>query len=252
LNHASQGNQNKHNQWGRAGSRPLRGTIEGAQTTEERAAEKNEEYKIARRIACWTMITGIGTVVAAVLAGVAAWIFNQQLSASQAELTEQRAEFQLDQRPILTRVPIPPEMAPIRDGPTYKNMQYGWNYGVRNVGKGTALNVKMFEYISILGSHFIGIYGGIGRYYPDVGPTEFFWSTAYFGAPVSEERKQLAETSDNGIFIKVIIKYKDIFGTIYTSPICMITHANGSVAGCLISQTANIPTDGEEYERKYK
>lgn len=251
LKHAPQGNQNKRNQWDQARARPFRVTIEGAQTAEERTTEKSEEYKIARRVARWTMITGIGTVAAAALAGVAAYIFAQQLSASQAQLTEQRAEFRLDQRPILTHAPIPPEWK-IPDGPIYQNMAYGWNYGIKNTGKGTALDVRMFEYVSILGSHFIGINGGMGRANPDVGPTEFFWSTAFFGAPLTEERRLLAQKTENSIVIKVIIKYKDTFGTIYTSPICIVTHTNNSVGGCLISQIANIPTDGEENEKKYK
>ena len=45
------------------------------------------------------MVTGIGTIVAAGLAGAAAWIFWNQLGTMQAQLVEQRQEFWTDRRP---------------------------------------------------------------------------------------------------------------------------------------------------------
>ena len=124
-------------------------------------------------------------------------------------------------------------------------MLFGWNYGVKNIGKGTAIDVHMFEYVSVLGSHFIGLNGGIGRSNPDVGPTDFFWSTAFFGLPLSEDRLALARRTDNGIIIKVIMVYKDVFGTVYRSPICLATHINGSMGNCLPSELARLSQDGE-------
>lgn len=159
-------------------SRPFTVRIEGGQTEGERRAEKEQEHKIARRTACWTKITGIGTVAASVFGAAAAGIFAFQLRATQDQLTEQRAEFRLDQRPVLAFVPIPEGNGMPATGPAYQNMTYGWNYGVRNTGKGTAIRIKMFEYVSILGSHFTAIVDGKGRFNSDLGPGEFFWSTA--------------------------------------------------------------------------
>ena len=101
LKRTSNGNNNKHGQWHWPVSGPFRVAIDGAQTAEEHAAEKNEEYKIARRIGRWTMITGIGTIGGVAVAGVAAYIFGQQLGAAQTQLTEQRAEFNLDRQPFV-------------------------------------------------------------------------------------------------------------------------------------------------------
>ncbi|HUO91966.1 MAG TPA: hypothetical protein VMU22_03550 [Rhizomicrobium sp.] len=51
-----------------------------------------QDDPLARKLARWTKVTGIGTCIAAFLAGVAAWVFWGQLRAMQAQLTEQREE----------------------------------------------------------------------------------------------------------------------------------------------------------------
>lgn len=152
----------------------------------------------------------------------------------QAQLDEQRAEFRLDQRPILTLIPIPEGSNAPKSGPVYDKMAYGYNYGVKNIGKGTALGIIMFEYVSILEDG------------------QWFWSTAYSGVPISQDRLDLASRTEASLVVKIIIKYKDVFGTIYTTNICLFNHINGATGGCLPSQFASIPTDGEQYEKMYK
>jgi hypothetical protein len=232
-------------------SRPFRVRIEGGQTEEERRAEKEQEHQIARRTARWTKVTSIGTAAASIFGAVAAGIFAFQLRATQDQLIEQRTEFRLDQRPILAFVPIPEGNGMPATGPSYQNMTYGWNYGVRNTGKGTALQIKMFEYVSILGSHFTAIVDGKGRYNSDLGPGEFFWNTAFFNAPLTEDRFNLAKSTEGGNIVKIILKYKDVFGKIYEGYFCTYNYLNGSNANCLPSQFS-IPTDGEQYEKEYK
>jgi hypothetical protein len=170
----------------------------------------------------------------------------------QTQLAEQRAEFRLDQRPILTLIPIPEGGNVPPSGGRLEGATYGYNYGVKNIGKGVALKIRMFEYVSILGSHFSGVGEGKGRYNPDLEFGEWFWSTAIFDSPITQERLDMATNIDSGIIIKVIIKYKDISGTIYETPICTFNHVNGPAGNCLVSQFASIPTNGEQYEKDYK
>lgn len=231
---------------------PLVIDIKGGYSADDRASEKKREYEIADRVALWTQITGIGTVIAAILAAVAAGIFWEQLGTMQAQLTAQETDFRIDERPILTAEEINIPGNAIRSGPVYDKMLFGWNYGVKNIGKGTAIDVRMFEYVSILGSPFIGLTGGVGRTEPDVGPTNSFWSTAFFGSLLTEDRYALAKSKTNEIVVKVILAYKDVFGTVYRSPICLATHPNGSVGNCLVSQFSSLTTDGEHYEKDYK
>ena len=136
-------------------------------------------------------------------------------------------------------------------GPTYQNATFGWNYGVRNTGKGTALKIKMFEYVSILGSHFTAMGDGKGRFNSDLSPGDFFWSTAFYSSPLTEDRYNLAKGKSLGIIIKIILRYKDIFGQIYESYLCTYNNSNGSNGACLPTQFS-IPTDGEEYEKEYQ
>ena len=108
LKQTGRSNEGKNDQRNPPRSRPLLVEIIGRYTAEERDREKEQEDKVARRIAFWTMVTGAGTVGAAVLALVAAGIFWRQLGTMQAQLTEQEADFRIDQRPILALTDVPP------------------------------------------------------------------------------------------------------------------------------------------------
>jgi len=88
-------------------------------------------------------------------------------------------------------------------GPTYQNATFGWNYGVRNTGKGTALKIKMFEYVSILGSHFTAMGDGKGRFNSDLSPGDFFWSTAFYSSPLTEDRYNLAKGKELGLLSRL-------------------------------------------------
>jgi hypothetical protein len=75
-------------------------------SADQRASETKHEYEIARRVAYWTKITGIGTIAAAIfaaigagLAGVTARIFWKQLGTMQAQLTAQKPTFGLTNGP---------------------------------------------------------------------------------------------------------------------------------------------------------
>ena len=109
----------------------------------------------------------------------------------------------------------------------------------------------MFEYVSVLGSHFSAKGEGKGRFNSDVGPGEFFWSTAFFPAPLTEDRYNLAIGRDIGFIVKIILKYKDMFGQIYETDFCTYNNSNGSYGACLPSQFST-PTDGEQYEKEYQ
>jgi hypothetical protein len=63
--------------------------------------EKRRENDIAESVARWTKVTGIGTLVAAVFAAIAAYIFWSQLREMQTQIDEQRGEFRIDQRPFV-------------------------------------------------------------------------------------------------------------------------------------------------------
>lgn len=242
--------ENKH--WIRSISRPFIVKIDGGQTADERAREKDEEYKIARRIACWTMVTGIGTVVAAILAGVAACIFWRQLTAMQRQITTDEEHFRWDQRPILAIADQFPGSQYAMPGVSYDapHRSFGWNYGIKNYGKGTAFNIRMFEYVSILGSHFRGVYDGKGRINSDLVPTATFWSTAVFGAPLAPDQEIIAERTDNGIIVKIIVKYCDVFKISYEVPVCLRHFANGAIGNCQLFEVASTPTDDDEREKK--
>jgi hypothetical protein len=234
-----------------ARSRPLLVEITGRSTTEERTTEKEKEYKLSRRIAFWTMITGIGTVIAAGLAGVAAWIFWNQLGTMEAQLTEQEKDFRIDQRPIISdddtaTLPQGAKLGSIYDSET---KLLGWNYAIRNFGKSTALNIHQFEYISILGSHFkIAVI----RVTNDLAPSRWAWSTAYFPNSVSQDDINKIIVTDSGIIVKVIVKYKDIYGTVYDGFICYQNKNNRAIGSCTREQVDSIPTDGSRPENDYK
>jgi hypothetical protein len=251
LKTAGGGNHSKRSQWIKAVAKPFLVRIERSQAAGDRTKEKEREYNIARRIACWTMITGIGTVAPALLAGVAALIFWNQLGAMQRQISTDEDHFRWDQRPILAITDNYPGAQYAVPGVSYDapHWAFGSNYGVKNYGKGTAFDIRMFEYVSILGGHFRGVGEGKGRINSDLVPTAMFWSTAVFGAPLTPDRENTAEHSDNGIIVKIIIKYCDIFKTAYYTPICIRHYNNGAIGNCQLFEVANIPTDDEEREK---
>jgi hypothetical protein len=94
-------NNNRQNEGFQRGQRsiwPLVIDIVHLYTAQSKADEQRKQNDIALRTARWTMVTAWGTVGAAILAFVAACIFYRQWGTMQAQLDEQRADFQIDQR----------------------------------------------------------------------------------------------------------------------------------------------------------
>jgi hypothetical protein len=157
-------------------------------STDQRAKEKEQEQAIAGRIAFWTMITGIGTIIAAGLAIAAAWIFWNQLGTMQAQLDEQRVDFRLDQRPILDTAdaPVPGHI----DGPYYNQIipaHVAWNYTIKNFGKGAAFDVRVCPFIRIGGSRFVASNNGVSGESFEIVSTKFIWQTTIFPDAFTED-----------------------------------------------------------------
>jgi hypothetical protein len=131
------------------------------------------------------MVTGIGTVIAALLAIVAASIFWRQLGTMQAQLDSQEADFRIDQRPILS---ITRNVAPSDhlDGLQYNpdTKQLLWNYTIGKFGKGTAITTNTCGYMSILGDKFIANQNGSPIRGAQIVPTQTYWGTVWHNTAV--------------------------------------------------------------------
>jgi len=195
------------------------------------------------------MITGIGTVFAAILAAVAAGIFWMQLGTMQAQLREQETDFRIDQRPIISDDDDPKLPSGVPLGQEYNALsgEYIWNYAIKNVGKTTAINMSMCGYISILGSHFKKRNCGKDN---DLAPTRGTWATARYPDRITIIDINRAALSMGGIIVKVIVTYEDAYGTPYSSFMCSATNPNHIVGSCSHSQVDSIPTDDSDSEKK--
>jgi hypothetical protein len=225
-------------------------------SADQRASETKHEYEIARRGAYWTKITGIATIAAAIfaaiaagLAGVTAGIFWKQLGTMQAQLTAQEADFRIDQRPVLAITPLRPEIKPQGFYYDAGTKRLSFTYAMKNYGKGTALDVKVFDYISVLGSHFKP--HTRNAYNSDLVTTADFWTTAQYDDTLTPENNDSAVKSDNGKIVKIIIKYKDAYGVTYENDICLWSLISGAIGYCDLTQLA-IPTDDDNDEKNYK
>lgn len=127
-------------------------------------------------------------------------------------------------------------------------MSLRWNYAIKNFGKSTAFGIKGFEYISVLGGHFRGMKKREGA--TELVPTQLLWATARYDDFVTPQRADLALHTDDGVIVKVIVKYKDAYGTIYHADICLVHAANGTVPTCDLSKIAT-PTDNDSDEKNY-
>lgn len=196
------------------------------------------------------MVTGIGTVVAAGFAALAAGVFWNQLKAMQDQLTAQEADFRIDQRPILALTTDKPNGH--EDGPQYDtpNKTLFWNYTVKNYGKGPAVTTKTCGYMSILGGNLIADNKGAGLKGGQLVPTQTFWGTVRYSAPVEPDVATTVEGGNGGIAVKIVIIYKDAYGTKFVSSNCLARNANGSVnwTDCTIPPISNIPIDTNKCE----
>jgi hypothetical protein len=243
LKRTNHRNNREDEQRNPSGSRPLYVEITGRTTADERAKEKQQEYAIARRTACWTMVTGIGTVIAAVLAGVAAWIFWNQLGTMQVQLTTQEADFRIDQRPILSIARNDTAEGHI-DGLQYKEetQKVYWNYTIKNYGKGTAIDTRTCGYMSILGGKLVASAATMG---PLVVPGQTYWGTVWYDTTIDPETMNKAYSADGGVIVKIILAYHDAYGTKYVVPNCLFRNANGSINwnDCSGNSPINLVTD---------
>jgi hypothetical protein len=243
LKQTGRRDEGKNHQRDPAGSRPLAVEITGRTTAEERAKEKQREYDVSHRIACWTMVTGVGTVIAALLAIVAAGIFWKQLGTMQTQLTDEREHFRLDERPILalTDGPIP---APMFNYDTDKR-QFAWNYGIKNYGKTSAVSIRKYACISFSGSHFkSGDFSGVHDV-ADIVQSQAIFSSVFYDN-VSQEEANRALSIDGGVVITVVFEYAGLDGYPYRSLICQKHAANASIANCLPPEIADIPRDSDQ------
>jgi hypothetical protein len=197
------------------------------------------------------MVTGIGTVIAALLAIVAACIFWRQLGTMQAQLDSQEADFRIDQRPILS---ITRNVAPSDhlDGPQYNpdTKQLMWNYTIGNFGKGAAITTNTCGYMSILGDKFIANQNGFPIRGAQIVPTQTYWGTVLHNTAVEPNVWEHIKNTEGGIIVRVVIIYYDAYGTKYIVPNCFFRNANGSINwnDCAGSQISNLPIDTNKCE----
>jgi hypothetical protein len=213
----------------RPGSKPLSVELIGRTTATECSKEKQREYDIPSRIACWTMITGIGTVIAALLAIVAAFIFWRQLGTMQAQLDSQEADFRIDQRPILSITRADRDSDHV-DGPQYDaaSKSLTWNYTIRNYGKGSAVDAKTCGYMRILGGQFVAENKGVGLITGQLVPTQTYWGTVRYGAEINSDAADKIEKTSGAVMIRLVLIYKDAYGTRYVVPNCLSRNENNS------------------------
>jgi len=250
LNGAGDGNNGENGKGNPPPPGPLIVDIKGGYSADQRAKEKDKEYAIAGRIARWTMITGIGTGIAALLAGVAAVIFWNQLGTMQAQLNAQEADFKLDQRPILDLSDVAP--ADHLDGLHLDPMNdLIWNYTIKNFGKGTAISSLVCTYYSVLGGDFVTQpHGGA----VDIGPSKGIWGTVTLVKSVTPDFVKQIEGTADGVIIKFVFEYKDVSGSRYENSFCLGRNIGGTigVSTCPPSQIGKrAPPDGT-CEKDYK
>jgi hypothetical protein len=227
---ADNGDQRQDSERNPSGPLPMSVDVPRPNSAEGGNEIKKIEEIYSRRVATWTMITGIGTVIAAILAGVAAWIFWNQLGTMQAQLTAQEADFRIDQRPILsiTRNEAPSDHV---DGPQYNadTKELFWNYTIKNVGKGTAVTTKTCGYMGILGGQLMANQNGAPLRGAQIVPTQTYWGTVWYSAPIGPDVWTTIKNTNSGIIAKIVLIYRDAYGTKYVVPNCLFRNANGSV-----------------------
>ena len=161
----------------------------------------------------------------------------------QAQLSAQEADFRIDQRPIViddNNPPLPPE---IRLGITYdkSTSRFGWNYGMKNVGKTTAFNPTNCEYVSVRGGHFKTAWPC--RISNDLGPSSGSFGTAFYPDTIGKEDLGKLLLVPGGIIVKVLTTYKDIYGAPYDAFFCYVNNGNHTIGNCSHRQVDKIPTD---------
>lgn len=177
------------------------------------------------------------------LTGVTFFVLYKQLSVMRKQVENEDKHFQLDERPILSSDDDVP--GPVLTGVHFNTTsnQLIWNYIIKNYGKSTAFNIKIYEYMSVFGGNFKNKYEHPPKVVMETVPSQKFWSTVYYAGEISAEDALRARNTDGAIYVKIVLRYDDAQGKTYESQLCFQQNANGTVGRCLFSQTGNIPTE---------
>ncbi len=145
----------------------------------------------------------------------------------------QDEHFKLDERPILALSDLPTNIPGDLQYDAKQNA-VGWNYGVRNFGKTTAINIKMIEYMSVMGKPFKNSNGnGKYRVETDLVPTQFFWSSVRYNDPFPNiVAGTTLSRAQIGAIMLISLRYTDLSGSPYREDICLSLNYNGTVGNC--------------------
>jgi hypothetical protein len=255
LNGRENGDNGKNDQGKQRGLWPFIVDVVRSYAAQDETKEKKRQNDIAERVAFWTMVTAWGTVGAAILAGVAALIFWNQLGTMQSQIDEQRIDFRLDQRPVLdvADAPVPNH----KDRPVYNQIIPGhvaWNYTIKNFGKGAAFDVRVCPFIRVGGSRFVASNNGDSGENFEIVSTKFIWQTAIFPDSFTEDEIKVISDEEYGVVLKLIILYRDTFGSPYTSTICQSKLPNGflTVGRCTGYPFIYLMDDTDKCETTYR
>lgn len=150
---------------------------------------------------------------------------------SETGLRQARDQFRQDQRPYLAQT-TNSTSAPRTELTHGNSAQILWNYRVTNYGKSPAYDVIKREYIRLgNGSPLVGSFTN-GRNISDIpmtmAPTSEVLSTVIGREMTIDEANQLTRTKEGTpISVKVVITYRDAYGTRYETGICL-GYASGS------------------------
>jgi hypothetical protein len=79
------------------------------------------------------------------------------------------------------------------------------------------------------------------------------WASAYYNDRINYDTMTLAQKTNGGVLAKIIVKYKDIYGTIYEAQICQASKSNVSTANCDVNMVnENMKTEDDGDEKNYK
>lgn len=210
--------------------------ILGTSTTPQPEPAKSEQHSTTAPQKEWwdkakPWVELIGVVLLAIYTGFTiAMYFANNKSADAAKRaanaavqsnTDARNRFLQDQRPYLWLVKNNPVMGFIQK-PGQPLGQVVWDWRLTNYGKTPAYNIRIYEYISLGGGHYVPPYGSKGQttQTPPLPPTAETFSTVV-SKPISPSRFATLQQMFNGVRIKMRIEYEDGSHTNYETGMCL-------------------------------
>jgi hypothetical protein len=165
---------------------------------------------------------------------------------------EQRTEFRLDKRPILSLA----EAVGHVDGPEYNRMpqHVTWSYTIKNYGAGSALDVRICDYLRVGGSQFITPHTQFLESEETIVPGRSLWKTAIFPEPMSVAAAKSLMNQETSVILKLVLIYKDALGIRYTDKICLSKLLSGPISTDPRSEIPNIyiTQNNSQCEATYK